>query len=93
MLHSAIDHLSVWEVAHRWHGFDPNTTDPQALPLAVQDTLRTITRMQFGHKLTVCNKRGIVLKDQRSLVEFENFKVPEFTKSNQSVRIPDQGCH
>jgi hypothetical protein len=90
MLYPDTDHLSVWEVAHRWHGFDPNTTDPKALPLAVQDTLRTITRMQFGHELTVCNKRGIVLKDQRSLVDFENFLVPEFTKSNQSEH--DEVC-
>ncbi|MCL1485547.1 MAG: OST-HTH/LOTUS domain-containing protein [Marinobacter sp.] len=29
MLHSVIDHLSVWEVAHRWHSYDPNSTDPQ----------------------------------------------------------------
>ena len=34
--------LSVWEIAHRWHGFDPNTTDPKSLPLPVQDTLRTM---------------------------------------------------
>lgn len=90
MLYADTDHLSVWEVAHRWHGFDPNTTDPKALPLAVQDTLRTITRLQFNHELTVCNKRGIVLKDERSLVDFENFLVPEFTKSNQSEH--DEVC-
>jgi hypothetical protein len=84
MLNADTDHLSVWEVAHRWHGFDPNTTDPNALPLAVQDTLRTITRMQFNHELKVCNKRGVILKDQQSLVDFENFLVPESTKSDQS---------
>lgn len=84
MLYADTDHLSVWEVAHRWHGFDPNTTNPSALPLEVQDTLRTITRMQFNHELKVCNKRGVILKDQRSLVDFENFLVPESTQSDQS---------
>jgi hypothetical protein len=34
------DHLSLWEVAHRWHGVDPNKTDASDLPLAVQDALR-----------------------------------------------------
>ncbi|WP_288373369.1 hypothetical protein [uncultured Marinobacter sp.] len=43
MLHSDIDHLSIWEVAHRWHDQDPNNSDPSALPLPVQDMLRTIT--------------------------------------------------
>lgn len=34
------DYLSLWEVAHRWHGVDPNKTPD--LPLAVQDALRYI---------------------------------------------------
>ncbi|MGA9165214.1 MAG: hypothetical protein WBZ31_12230 [Thiobacillus sp.] len=34
------DYLSLWEVAHRWHGVDPNKTDASDLPLAVQDALR-----------------------------------------------------
>lgn len=34
------DYLSLWEVAHRWHGVDPNKTDVLDLPLAVQDSLR-----------------------------------------------------
>lgn len=34
------DYLSIWEVAHRWHGIDPNKSDPLDLPLVVQDSLR-----------------------------------------------------
>lgn len=81
MLHPDIDHLSLWEVAHRWHGQDPNTSDPKALPLPVQDTLRTITRMQYRHQIQVCNENGIVLKDERTLVDFENFVDPSFSQT------------
>jgi hypothetical protein len=38
------DYLSLWEVAHRWHGVDPNKTSPSDLPLVVQDTLRHLCR-------------------------------------------------
>lgn len=38
------DYLSLWEVAHRWHGIDPNKTEPASLPLVVQDTLRYLCR-------------------------------------------------
>jgi hypothetical protein len=36
------NYLSIWEVAHRWHGIDPNKTDPSDLPLIVQDRLRIL---------------------------------------------------
>jgi hypothetical protein len=81
MLHSVIDHLSVWEVAHRWHSYDPNSTDPQALPLIVQDSLRTVTRLQFTHELFVCSPQGVVRKSLRSLPSFDDFIVPEFMES------------
>lgn len=81
MLHPVIDHLSVWEVAHRWHGYDPNSTDPRALPLTVQDSLRTITRLQFTHELCVCSPQGVVRKSLRSLPSFDDFIVPEFMDS------------
>lgn len=78
------DHLSVWEVGHRWHDVDPNITDPKALPLAVQDTLRTITRLQYRHELPVCKPSGVVLKDQTTLVDFEHFVVPEFAQTKET---------
>jgi len=81
MLLTDIDHLSVWEVAHRWHDVDSNLTDPTALPLAVQDSLRTITRLQYRHELPVCSTSGVVRKNERTLVSFENFIIPEFMQS------------
>lgn len=67
------DHLSIWEIAHRWHDADPNTTDPSSLPLSVQDKLRLITRMQSRRELPVLKPSGIELKNERNFVSFENF--------------------
>jgi len=92
MLHSVIDHLSVWEVAHRWHGYDPNSTDPQALPLIVQDSLRTITRLQFTHELFVCSPQGVVRKSLRSLPSFDDFIVPELMESEVETGQTEDGC-
>lgn len=52
------DALSIWEIAHRWHGHDPNNTNPKALPLEVQDTLRFIARKMAYHELASCSSKG-----------------------------------
>lgn len=59
MLSHHLAALSVWEIAHRWHGYDPNTTDPHALPLEVQDRLRLLTRLMYEHDLNSCNEKGV----------------------------------
>jgi len=53
------DVLSIWEIAHRWHDHDPNITDPEKLPLEVQDTLRFLTRRMAYHDLHSCSIRGV----------------------------------
>ena len=53
------DALSIWEIAHRWHDHDPNITDPKALPLEVQDTLRFLTRKMAYHELPSCSSKGV----------------------------------
>ncbi len=45
MLNEALYHLeqlSIWELAHRLAGFDPDDTDPDHLPQRVRDTLRDV---------------------------------------------------
>jgi hypothetical protein len=93
MLLTDIDHLSVWEVAHRWHDVDANLTDPIALPLAVQDTLRTITRLQYRHELPVCSTSGVVRKNERTLVSFEKYVVPEFMQSEVTETEDEAKTH
>ena len=39
---NTLEFLSVWEVAHRWHGFDPKKSNLESVPLPVQDTIRSI---------------------------------------------------
>lgn len=53
------DVLSIWEIAHRWHDHDPNITDPEKLPLEVQDKLRFLTRRMAYHDLPSCSRRGV----------------------------------
>lgn len=45
------NYLSIWEVAHRWHGVDPNKTDPSDLPMIVQDTIRHLSEAVLNGEL------------------------------------------
>lgn len=47
------NYLSIWEVAHRWHGVDPNKTSPSDLPINVQDTLRYLCHAVLNGELTL----------------------------------------
>lgn len=67
------DHLSIWEIAHRWHDVDPNNSTPEALPLPVQDLLRVITNMQVRHFLPILKKSGVELKNEQTFMSFEDF--------------------
>lgn len=41
----ALHNLSLWELAHRWHGHDPHQSDdPRTMPLEVKDTLRNLAQ-------------------------------------------------
>lgn len=35
-------YLSIWEISHRWRDSNPDQTNPENLPLAVQDAIRYI---------------------------------------------------
>jgi len=67
------DVLSLWEVAHRWHDVDPNLTDPKALPLPVQDTLRFLTRHMARHELRSCSANGVENPTDEDVVEYEDY--------------------
>ncbi len=62
-----LHHLSVWEVGHRWHNEDPNLTDPQKLPLPVQDTLRMLTEALTQDGLHSCSEGGHFYKNHSDL--------------------------
>lgn len=50
------DVLSVWEIAHRRHSFDPNLSDPHCLPLEVQDSLRILCRGILSGEVALCEE-------------------------------------
>lgn len=69
-------HLSLWEVAHRWTGYDPNESAPGKLPPAVKDALFSMMRAQANSALRVVAPNGKILKD-RDYVDAENFRVDD----------------
>lgn len=45
-----INNLSLWEIAHYWHGYDPRESTTHSLPLAVRDTLLVLA-MSYEKKV------------------------------------------
>ena len=47
-----MDRLTLWEVAHRWHNFDPTHSQTiEDIPLQVKDTLRNLASEIFDERL------------------------------------------
>lgn len=68
-----IDVLSLWEIAHRWHDEDPNLTNPQSLPLAVQDSLRLLTKAAHLHQLHLSSQQGVVYWNANDIPAYKDF--------------------
>lgn len=64
--------LSLWEVAHYWHDFDPRVSQTHHLPLKVRDTLLVFS-MEFGRSLSLR-----VEQDKAYMLEVAN-AAPRFT--------------
>lgn len=67
------DHLSIWELAHRWYGFDPNSSNEQSPPLQVQDTIRLLCKALTNCEITVSNINGILLKNPANALSYEDY--------------------
>lgn len=72
MLHHT-DHLSIWELTHRWYGFDPNSSNEDSPPLQVQDTIRLLCRALTNCEITVSNINGILLKNPANALSYEDY--------------------
>jgi hypothetical protein len=44
--------LSMWEIAHYWHDYDPRESKTHHLPLKVRDTMLVLS-MDFGNRLSL----------------------------------------
>lgn len=52
------DYLSIWEVAHRWAGFDPNATDPDNLPEQVRYLIHKLIEGYLSEDLKLRRSNG-----------------------------------
>lgn len=83
------DHLSLWEIAHRWHDEDPSQTNPKALPLAVQDTIRVLTNALCMDDLHVLSPRGVQSWNWNDIPSREDFIPPDPTMKRDSVEFDE----
>mgnify|MGYP000088097718 CR=1 FL=1 len=67
------DHLSIWELTHRWYGFDPNSSNEESPPLQVQDTIRLLCKALTNCEITVSNINGILLKNPANALSYEDY--------------------
>lgn len=67
-----IKNLSIWEIAHYWHGYDPRESKTHHLPLKVRDTLLVLS-MTYSKKL--CLRVEI---EKAYMLEFIGY-APRFT--------------
>jgi hypothetical protein len=78
------DVLSLWEIAHRWHGTNPLSEEP--LPVPVQDTLRQLTRALYQHKLTLANEHGREYGNLMTTVDYDAFVLDaEVSEDNEEA--------
>ncbi|HIA09419.1 MAG TPA: hypothetical protein EYN73_10210, partial [Chromatiaceae bacterium] len=81
------DVLSIWELAHRWHEHDPNTSDPEYLPFEVQDTLRFLTRKMANHDLSACSIHGKEYWIAGDMMDFETYWEQHTKEEEEEERI------
>lgn len=82
------DYLSCWEIAHRWHNFDPNVTGPKKLPLPVQDSIRLLARALRYNQLHVLSAVGTTFDNEKDIIKRRDY-VPQKLWS-KSTTIDDE---
>ena len=70
------DVMSLWEIAHRWHNEHPDASEP-TVPIAVQDTLRLLTKAAYRHDLSLCSNRGTIFGNDRNTTQYEDMDDPD----------------
>jgi hypothetical protein len=88
-MHSTFDHLSIWEIAHRWHDIDPNLTEQNAIPLQVQDTVRMICKALVHCEISVCNDKGIERKNPNDCPDFDDYQ-PSVNQDGEEIEDDDE---
>lgn len=52
------DYLSIWEVAHRWGGLDPDATDQENLPNDIRYYIHKMIEGYLGEELKLRRANG-----------------------------------
>lgn len=68
------DHLSIWDLAFRWHGHTPPIEDTQSIPAETQDTLRFLAEQTYYERCGVCLPNGFEPNTLRLQVRRENYR-------------------
>lgn len=66
--------LSIWEIAHRWHNYDPNLSTDDNIPLEAQDKIRLLTKAMERHDLRSCSEHGVENWIHDDVVEFKDYQ-------------------
>lgn len=69
------DFLSIWDIAHRWAGFDPDATDPNHLPEEVAFWMHRVVLAYFSKDLVVRRKSGYRVPDEPEFVFVFNVNI------------------
>lgn len=64
-----VNRLSIWDLSHYWHGFNPQKSTPSRLPLDVQKTIRALTLKASKSLYLRCTVNGFV---HRKLIDAED---------------------
>lgn len=69
------NHLSLWEIAHRWHGADPHSDATP--PIEVQDWLREACLLIIDHEIHVSTAWGVEASNFRDRIPRHKFCADE----------------
>lgn len=78
-----LSYLSVWEICHRWHGFNPNNADPENLPFEIQDSLRFLSRLILAGSIPLLDEVFTTKPEAQSMNRYDllMFETPEIPKA------------
>lgn len=66
------EHLSIWEISHRWYGYDPDEVY-EPIPLPIKDIIRALSQAIQCYQISVCNEGGVTYKNPRNCPKLKNY--------------------
>ncbi len=57
-----LDKLSIWDLSHYWHGFNPQKSTKSSMPVEVQKSMRALALKASKSLYLACKSKGFVFK-------------------------------